>query len=486
MLAFRLRRRELSPKQQPTATPQAGGQCSSFCSDASPRKVPAHLPCDAGRGECATSADTTECAAEADSALDCTAAEDSSAVATLGSSLGSALGGALSLTLNRLEATESATPSCDVEDAAEDAQPCLLHQRVAAAAPLLARAVGSVLASHALLPPPFPATCEGHTAVSGSGLSAAFAVADGRRFVDRFCRAFEAAAWRLEGDTLCTSAAVLGSLSCEAQSLRTRESLQLPADASMLALHLLSVAAGDIDATPAQVAAIQAVISLQCNDLARQHLGTARVAASAALRGAAAHEEVAATSAARRRDSALQRAAADALACAVLVAAASLASRVQTVAAALPSRLRRCAAEAGLPRCVKGRIWLACSVILTSRKQALVGGACFAVDAGGCCELRPCRARALMWRGRGARGCAGCCCATRCRRAGACSRSGCWSESDCVAGCVCRADLGRRRGDKCARGECRRVGLVLGAAVRLPRGAARRRRQCCRAVPGAR
>jgi hypothetical protein len=270
----------------------------------------------------------------------------------LGSSLGSALGGALSLTLDQHEASEAAAHGCIVDDAAEDAQPAclLLHQRVAAAAPLLARAVGSVLASHALLPPPFPGTREAHASVLGH--SAAFAVADGRCFVDRFCRAFEAAATRLEGDAVCAdaSAAVLvGSLSCEAQSMHSRGSL-LPTDASALALHLLSVAAGEVDATPAQIAAIQAVISLQCNDLARQHLGTARVAAAAALRGAATHEDVAATAAARRRDSALQRAAGDALACAVLVAAASLASRVQALAAALPSRMRHCAAEAGLPR----------------------------------------------------------------------------------------------------------------------------------------
>ena len=232
-----------------------------------------------------------------------------------------------------------------------------LQERVAAAAPLLARAVGSVLASHALLPlhPFLDEDDENALCTACAARPATQLVINGQRLVACFCRAFEASAWHCHADTLLadqpggddTSKTTQSENTCLLMTTQRRQSW-LPASASALVAHLGAVAVGDVDATPA---AIQAMISLECNDLARQHLGTARVAASAAVRGAAAAEDRAEIVAAGLRLP-LQRAAADALACAVLVAAASLASRVQAVAFALPLHIRQCGIDAGSSRCV--------------------------------------------------------------------------------------------------------------------------------------
>ena len=120
----------------------------------------------------------------------------------MGLSLGGALGGALSSTLRRLDESEAVESKCCIDDAAAgvaDTPPCTpLQERVMAAAPLLARAVGSLLASHALLPLHSfsDEDDENVLCTACAAHRAAQLVTDGRRFVVYFCRAFEATVWR--------------------------------------------------------------------------------------------------------------------------------------------------------------------------------------------------------------------------------------------------------------------------------------------------
>ena len=281
-------------------------------------------------------------------------------VAALGASLGAGAAAVLAPAL-RLRAAEEAdsaeaAPQSGADgDSAPAAAPQPLAARVAAAAPLLARHTGAVLAQHGLLPPtprcvedatPSAGTAEPAVPPSPPACGASLGDADGRRFVAAFCAAFEAQALP------CLEAG-------RAASLTTQLALKWPRGATSVGgldgatvAQLMAMASGGAS-EPMPQQRLQAI-----NALAAVH---GNAIAEAALRANVAKldEMVHANERRDRKDAAAEAAAevaalrahaADALTLALLVASTALAWAGWRAARAVPRAVRACFVAAGWHR----------------------------------------------------------------------------------------------------------------------------------------
>lgn len=209
-----------------------------------------------------------------------------------------------------------------------------LARRVAMVAPQLARSCGTVLAEEGLLPDRAEESDTEEEAVpSGSAATEGLREADGRQFVAAFCSAFEAAALLpAPADAPAGGALAVPSPGFQLTPLATA------GDHRLLATRVLQIAlhAATNNLFPSEQQMSALMLALHATQVTLQ-AGSAE-----------AKEQAATSAAARLHEEALDRAAADALSCAALVAASLLIRRVVHLVMDLPNAFSFCSEPAPL------------------------------------------------------------------------------------------------------------------------------------------